>query len=420
MKLFMPYRLALVIVFGVMSYGNTFAQENMSLCMSGMRSQQAGLYDQAIADLDNCIKTGNLSQANLARTYRILGMNYNAKKDYGKAVDFYNQALALNPFDPWNDYVNRGNAQSGLGDLQKAISDYEAALKFDPNLGAAYFNRGIVYEKMRNIEQAKADISLAYQKGFRSAQISERMSYYNLPTGGTTAFDATKALGSSEQYNQVLSHVVQQANTKATCFERDESIASIRVVLDKELLKMRVAGLPTPNQIALAFYTQFSCPLSPYRTELKPATEKEIEGAWIYPEGTQKFRFPPQSNDRARSVALPNKCDGVGYFPNGELRTMQIVGSRVECNLRTASDLDFLRKNPRVASWNMLSDGRLNVTRTDVPNHVEEWDMFVVTQPFESRGTQFKHGELLAYMRKTAGNDLGIATMFWHLQKLPQ
>ncbi len=420
MKMLTVYRLLLAIAFCAFGYGPTYAQENMSLCMSGVRNQQSGLYEQAISDLDSCIKTGNLSQANLARTYRILGINYNAKKDHGKAIEFYNKALALNPSDPWNDYVNRGNAYSGLGDLQKAMSDYEAALKLDPNLGAAYFNRGIVHEKMRNIEQAKADILLGYQKGYRSPQVSERMSYYNLLTGATTAFEVTKPLLSSEQYNQVLSHIAQQANMKATCFERDESLMSIRLSVDKELLKMRVTGLPTPNQIALAFYTQFPCPLSPYRPELKPATQKEIEGAWIYPEVTQKFRFPPQSNDRARSVALPNKCDGILYLPNGDLRNMQIAGSRAECNIRTASDLDFLRKNPRVASWNMLSDGRLNVTRSDVPNHIEEWDVFVVTQAFESRGTQFKQGELLAYMRKIAGNDLGIATMFWHLQKLPQ
>ena len=416
----MPYRFVLTIAFGILGCGKTYAQENMSMCLSGLKNQQAGLYDQAIADLDNCVKTGNLSQSSLARTFRILGITHNAKKDYAKAIAFYTQALALNPADPGNDYVNRGNARSGLGELQNALSDYVEAIKIDPDMGGAYFNRAIVYEKMHNIEQAKADILLGYQKGYRSAQMSERMSYYNLPTGTTAAFDVNKPVGSSDVFNQVLSRIAQQSNTQTTCFERNETLASIRVVLEPELTKMKVTGLPTPKQIASAFYTQFPCPFSPYRSELKPATQKDIEGAWIYPKETQKFRFPPQSRERAVSVATPNVCDGIGYFPNGELRTMQILGSRAECSLRTASDLDFLRKNPHVASWNMLTDGRLSVTRSDVANHVEEWDIFVVGQAFELSGTQFKQGELLSYMRKIAGNDLGIATVFWHHQKLPK
>lgn len=68
----------------------------------------------------------------------------------------------------------------------------------------------------------------------------------------------------------------------------------------------------------------------------------------------------------------------------------------------------------------MLRDGRLNVSRTDVPNHVEEWDIFLATQDFEARGLLVKQGDLVAYLRKERGNELNVSTMFWHLQKLPK
>ena len=190
----------------------SFAQEDLTLCMSGLKNQQAGQYDQATLDLENCVKTGNLSQGNLARTYRILGQNHNSKKDYVRAIGMYNQALALNPNDPWNDYVNRGNALSGSGDFQKAIADYDEALKLSPNLGAAYFNRGIVYEKLGQIDKAKADISLGYQKGFRSPQIAERMSYYklsSLPTESNASSVAGDSNATTSQFPESVTNPIK-------------------------------------------------------------------------------------------------------------------------------------------------------------------------------------------------------------------
>jgi TPR repeat len=387
----------------------SFAQENMTLCMIGVQNQQAGQYDQAIADLENCIKTGNLSQANLARTYRILGQNLNSK-------------LALNPNDPWNDYVNRGNAWSASGDFQKAVADYDEALKLSPNLGAANFNRGIVYEKLGQIDKAKADISMGYQKGFRSPQIAERMAYYKLGSPSTES-SATSAAGNSSaatgQFDQYLAVLFQQLNRKYSCFEAPVNQNQLSATVRAELLKTGVGSNATDNQVGIAFVTLYPCPFSPYRVELKPAKQQEIEGVWVYPETSQKMRFPPLSPRWDEERALNSKCDGVGFYADGEMRTTRVFGAKVVCIFKTAADMNPARKNPRVASWSMLRDGRLIVSRTDVANHVEEWEMFIAATDFLAAGIQVKQGDLVGYMRKERGNEINVATTFWHLQKLP-
>jgi tetratricopeptide (TPR) repeat protein len=400
----------------------SFAQENMTLCMSGVKNQQAGQYDQAIADLENCIKTGNLSQVNLARTYRILGQNLNSKKEHARAIGMYNQALALSPNDPWNDYVNRGNAWSASGDFQRAIADYEEALKLSPNLGAANFNRGIVYEKLGQIDKAKADISLGYQKGFRSPQIAERMTYYKL--GASSAENsATSAAGNSSaatgQFDQYLAVLFQQLNRKYTCFEAPINQNQLSTAVRAELLKTGIGSNATDNQVGIAFVTLYPCPFSPYRTELKAATQQQLEGVWLYPETSQKMRFPPLSSMWEQEKNLNSKCDGIGFYAGGEMRTARIFGAQMSCSIKVAADMNPARQNPLVARWNMLRDGRLSVSRTDVANHIEEWEIFIATSDFLAAGIQIKQGDLVGYMRKERGNELNVATVFWHLQKLP-
>jgi hypothetical protein len=66
----------------------------------------------------------------------------------------------------------------------------------------------------------------------------------------------------------------------------------------------------------------------------------------------------------------------------------------------------------------MLRDGRLAVTRTDVAQ-IEEWDLFMVTEPFQVQDLKLQPGELIAYVRRESGNELNAATQFLHLRRLP-
>ena len=88
----------------------------------------------------------------------------------------------------------------------------------------------------------------------------------------------------------------------------------------------------------------------------------------------------------------------------------------LDCAFRTAAAL--LHADPLVASWSMLRNGRVRVTRTDIDEHIES-DIFVVTEPFQVRDLKLQPGELIAYVRRQNGSELNAATEFQHLRRLP-
>jgi hypothetical protein len=110
-------------------------------------------------------------------------------------------------------------------------------------------------------------------------------------------------------------------------------------------------------------------------------------------------------------------CEAVGYFEKAELRTALIIAKSV-CPFQRAADLEPLRMSPVVQTWKMLRDGRLSVERTDVQGHVEEWDVFVVTEPFTEQAVQFAIGDLVQYLRREKNNENNASFEFNHLRKL--
>jgi tetratricopeptide (TPR) repeat protein len=154
--------------------------EDITLCIQGWNETQAGNHAKAIELFKEGIKKGDLTQASLARTYRNLGIASKRNKEYKNAIEYYNKALELKPSDPWDDYVNRGNAWSELKKYDEAMADYDLALKAKPNYNEAYYNKGIVFEKQKNMEKAIIEFKKAYQFGLRSQLLYERFVAHGL------------------------------------------------------------------------------------------------------------------------------------------------------------------------------------------------------------------------------------------------
>jgi len=97
--------------------------------------------------------------------YNNLGEAYLRMGDYEKAISNYNQALKMNPEFRRANYffVNRGSAHLMMGDYEKAIADYHQALRIKPNDANAYHNRGTAYLYKGDVEMAIADFNNALE-----------------------------------------------------------------------------------------------------------------------------------------------------------------------------------------------------------------------------------------------------------------
>ena len=82
------------------------------------------------------------------------------KKEYDKAIADYNEAIRLDPKYA-GAFNNRGNAWYDKKEYDKAIADYNEAIRLDPKIAAAFNNRGIAWYDKKEYDKAIADYNEA-------------------------------------------------------------------------------------------------------------------------------------------------------------------------------------------------------------------------------------------------------------------
>ncbi len=82
------------------------------------------------------------------------------QKWYDDAITHYTEAIRLNP-DLIAAYNNRGNAYGEKSDFDAAIQDYNKAIDLNPELAEAYTNRGNAYDEKSDFDAAIQDYNKA-------------------------------------------------------------------------------------------------------------------------------------------------------------------------------------------------------------------------------------------------------------------
>jgi len=100
-----------------------------------------GTADDRIAACTRAIASERLPQEKLAKTFHSRGVEWIGKGDYDRALADYDEAIRLDPQDPLA-YYNRGVARHGKHDYDRAIADYDQAIRLDPQHARALRNRG--------------------------------------------------------------------------------------------------------------------------------------------------------------------------------------------------------------------------------------------------------------------------------------
>ncbi|MFZ1108811.1 MAG: tetratricopeptide repeat protein [Rhodomicrobium sp.] len=93
------------------------------------------------------------SHFNRANAYREL-------RDDDRAIADFNQAIRLVPEDALA-YSNRGFANRKKGDYDRAVADYNRAMKLAPKNASPYYRRAFLYSERGDDERAVADFDQA-------------------------------------------------------------------------------------------------------------------------------------------------------------------------------------------------------------------------------------------------------------------
>jgi tetratricopeptide (TPR) repeat protein len=80
--------------------------------------------------------------------------------DHDRAIVNFNEAIRLNPNDAVA-YFDRGVSYSNKGDLDRAIADYNEAIRLNPAYHIAFNNRGLSYNYKGQYDRAIADLNEA-------------------------------------------------------------------------------------------------------------------------------------------------------------------------------------------------------------------------------------------------------------------
>jgi tetratricopeptide (TPR) repeat protein len=125
-------------------------------------AKNRGDYDDAIRLYTQAIESGDLSQESLSIAYNNRGNAWQKKGDSDRAMEDYDKAIKIDPNDAYA-YNNRGLLLEKKGDSYRAIADYDKAIEIDPQYAHAYNNRGLSWYAKGDYDRAIADYTKAIE-----------------------------------------------------------------------------------------------------------------------------------------------------------------------------------------------------------------------------------------------------------------
>ncbi|CAC9984241.1 hypothetical protein [uncultured Gammaproteobacteria bacterium] len=89
----------------------------------------------------------------------------NDSDNHTRKIEICTQIIELIPEEEKDDkskaFYNRGNIYMSLGEYQKAINDYDQAIAINPKDARSFYNRGLSYRKLEKEEKAIKDFKKA-------------------------------------------------------------------------------------------------------------------------------------------------------------------------------------------------------------------------------------------------------------------
>lgn len=119
--------------------------------------------DVSISGCTALIQSGQETTDTLANLFYNRGLAYQDKGDNDRAIQDYDQAIRLNPSYA-DAFSNRGNTYAAKGDNDRAIQDFDQAIRFNPSVAqspALLYCRGVAKSANGDSVGGNADIGAA-------------------------------------------------------------------------------------------------------------------------------------------------------------------------------------------------------------------------------------------------------------------
>jgi tetratricopeptide (TPR) repeat protein len=117
-------------------------------------------WDEQISGCTSAIKSGKLERKDLAAALVNRGSAYRARGELERAIQDYDQAIKLDPNDV-EAFFRRGIAHGRRREFDSAIADFDRAIKLKPDHVGALYSRGLTYSNKGQWERAIQDYDQA-------------------------------------------------------------------------------------------------------------------------------------------------------------------------------------------------------------------------------------------------------------------
>jgi tetratricopeptide (TPR) repeat protein len=124
-------------------------------------AQNRGQFEAALLHYDNYIRSNLHNPANLAVAYHNRGLLYVDLKEWDRAEENFDKAVESAGAENWRYIMARGLFLFERGQYRRAIADFDGVLLQNPELGQAYYNRGLSWKNLGEPEKALEDFSRA-------------------------------------------------------------------------------------------------------------------------------------------------------------------------------------------------------------------------------------------------------------------
>jgi len=132
----------------------------------------------ALTFCDKALKSTDLTTKDRAATLVNRGINLSRSEKHDLALADYRQAIELMP-DLAEAYLNRGNTYIFRSQFRLALADYDRALELGTKEPyAAYYNRGLAYEALKDLKSAYKDFLHAQELRPDWSYPAERIARY--------------------------------------------------------------------------------------------------------------------------------------------------------------------------------------------------------------------------------------------------